>query len=165
MSTNSFELEDWLEGRRLRAWELSQQGWRPGRIAEALGVSKAAVSQWLRRARRGGAEALRARPHRGAAARLTPPQRSLIPEFLAHGAEACGFRGEVWTCARVATLIAREFGVRYHKAHVSRLLKQLGWTPQQPITRAAQRDEAAIERWRQDIWPELKKRRAATTAG
>ena len=71
MSTASFELADWFEGRRLRAFELSQQGWRPVRIAEALGVSRAAVSQWLEMARRGGADALRARPHQGASARLT----------------------------------------------------------------------------------------------
>jgi transposase len=96
---------------------------------------------------------------------LTEAQRSSIPEFLSHGAEAYGFRGDVWTCARVATVIAREFGVHYHKAHVSRLLKRLGWTPQRPITRAAQRDEEAIERWRNDVWPELKKSRDATTAG
>jgi transposase len=165
MSTASFELEDWFEGRRMRAFELSQQGWRPVRIAEALGVSRAAASQWLERARRGGADALRARPRLGASARLTQGQRALIPEVLSHGAEAYGFRGAVWTCDRVATVIAREFGVRYHKAHVSRILKQLGWTPQQPITRAIQRDDDAIERWREGVWPELKKSRGATTAG
>jgi predicted transcriptional regulator len=30
---------DWREGRRLRAWELKQQGWSQRRIAEALGVT------------------------------------------------------------------------------------------------------------------------------
>ena len=57
----------------------------------------------------------------------------LIPEFLWHGAEAYGFRGEVWTCARIALVIREELGVRYHKGHVGKLLKQLGWTPQMPI--------------------------------
>jgi len=68
-----------------------------------------------------------------------------------------GFRGEVWTCARVATVIWEEFGVSYHKAHVSRLLKRLHWTPQLPIERAAQRDEEIIKQWRIEVWPELKK--------
>jgi transposase len=36
-------------------------------------------------------------------------------------AEAHGVRGEVWTCSRVARVIEEEFGVRYHKGHVSRL--------------------------------------------
>jgi transposase len=75
-------------------------------------------------------------------------------------AEAYGFRGEMWTCARVAAVIWEEFGVSYHKAHISRLLKRLHWTPQLPIDRAAQRDEALIEQWRIHVWPELKKRHA-----
>lgn len=162
MNTNAFESLDWAEGRRLRAWELFQQGWTAARIAAALGVSRAAVSQWLSRARVGGLEALRARPRPGAMSRLTGEQRRSIPELLRHGAEAHGFRGDVWTCARVSEVIAREFGIRYHKAHVSRLLKRLDWTPQQPITRATQRDEVAIERWRNEVWPDLKKSRNET---
>ncbi len=42
---------DWCEGRRFRAWELAQQGWKPTDIAAALGVTQGAVSQWLTRAR------------------------------------------------------------------------------------------------------------------
>ena len=81
----------------------------------------------------------------------------MIPDMLSHGAEAWGFRGEVWTAARVAVVLRWQFGVRYHKAHVTRLLKQLQWSPQMPIERAIQRDEAAIERFRLERWPELKK--------
>jgi transposase len=99
-----------------------------------------------------GAEALRARPHTGAPRRLTLEEVNLLPDFLSHGAEAYGFRGEVWTCARVALVINEEFGVRYHKAHVSRILKELHWTPQLPIERASQRDEEAIEMWREEVW-------------
>ena len=107
----------------------------------------------------------RRRP-RGAAARsapgrpprLSPAQRRSIPELLWHGPEAYGFRGLVWTCARVARVLEEEFGVRYHKDHVGRLLKGLHWTPQQPIKRAIQRDEGAIRRWRAEVWPELRRR-------
>jgi transposase len=60
----------------------------------------------------------------------------------------------------VATIIWEEFGVSYHKAHVSRLLKRLRWTPQLPIERAALRDEAVIKQWRIQVWPALKKRHA-----
>jgi hypothetical protein len=87
----------------------------------------------------------------------------MIPDFLSHGAEAYGFRGDLWTCARVAKVIAQEFSVSYHKAHVSRLLKEVEWTPQKPIDRALQRDEAAIARWRIEVWPELKKKRLWNT--
>src|SRR6185312_4217601 len=147
-----------LEWRRFRALDLRQAGWSRRDIAEALGVSPVTVSRWCARARDGGPEALRARPCPGRPPKLTPAERRSIPEFLWHGAEAYGFRGEVWTCARVAEVIEEEFGVRYHKGHVSRLLRELQWTPQIPIRRAIQRDEPAIRRWREAVWPGLRRR-------
>ncbi len=127
--------------------------------AEAFSVSPAAVSQWLAKAREDGGAAWRAKPRPTGPIKLTEAQLRSIPELLSHGAEAYGFRGDMWTCARVATVLWEEFGVSY-KAHVSRLLKRLAWTPQLPIERAAQRDEALIEQWRLQVWPELKKRHA-----
>lgn len=142
----------------MRALSLKHEGWPQRAIAEALGVSKAAVSQWLAAAERDGPEAVRSHPAPGPLPRLTAQQKRLIPEFLWHGPEAYGFRGQVWTCARIARVIEEEFGVRYHKDHVGRLLNELGWTPQMPIRRATQRDEEAIRRWRAEVWPELRRR-------
>jgi transposase len=141
----------------MRALELYRQGWRQCDIAAALGASKGAVSQWLASARDDGPEALASHTdRRGVAPRLSPEQVRLIPDFLWHGAEAYGFRGDVWTCGRVAGVLREEFDVSYSKSQVSRLLKRLGWTPQIPITRAIQRDEEAITRWREESWPPLK---------
>lgn len=150
--------QDWREARRWRALALKQKGWKQRRIAEGLGVSEGAVSQWLTTAREQGEQALQAHLRPGAPARLIQSQLRLVPDFLSHGAEAYGFRGEVWTCARVAKVIEQEFNVTYHKSHVSRLLKQLDWTPQKPVQRAIQRDEALIDSWRTEVWLELKKR-------
>jgi transposase len=52
---------DWKEWRRMRALCLQQQGWTQRAIADALGVSEQAVSQWIAAARRGGPDALRTR--------------------------------------------------------------------------------------------------------
>jgi transposase len=149
---------DWREGRRFRAWELKRQGWKQKDIAAALGVTPGAVSQWLKRAREGGVEALRRRKAPGARPRLSAPQRAQIPGLLARGAEAFGFRGDLWTRERVAKVIRREFGVSYHPGHVGRILRACGWSLQKPIRRATQRDEAAIQRWKEERWPEIKKR-------
>ena len=149
---------DGLEWRRFRALDLHWRGWSRHDIAEALGVAPESVSRWFAQARDGGTEALRAHPSPGHPPKLSAAQKALIPEFLWHGAEAYGFRGEVWTCARIARVIEEEFGVRYHKDHVGRLLKELRWTPQVPIRRALQRDEEAIRRWRAEVWPELLRR-------
>ncbi len=157
MRSASPVLRDWKEWRRLRAWDLRRRGWAQHDIAVALGVSEGAVSRWIHTAMGAGRKALRSHPAPGHPAKLADDQKRQIPDFLRHGAEAYGFRGEVWTCQRVAQVIEWEFGVRYHKDHVSRLLKGLDWTPQIPITRAAQRDEAAITRWRDEAWPELRR--------
>lgn len=153
---------DWQEARRWQALALKQQGWQQQPIAQALGVTKGAVSQWMARVREYGAEGLRARLRSGAPPRLNGSELHLLPELLAAGAEAYGFRGEVWTCARIGKLIEWVFGVTYHKAHVARLLKQLAWTPQKPLERAAQRDEEQIAYWRTTVWEELKKRRVGS---
>ena len=153
--TNEAVAQDWQEGRRLRAWELAAQGWKAARIAEALGVTRGAVSQWLTAGREGGREALRRRPRGHSAAKLTAEQRAELPDLLAKGAEAYGFIGEVWTTARVAEVIRRKFGVRHHPAHVSRILKAMHWTVQKPVRRASQRDEAAITAWREERVPAL----------
>lgn len=150
--------------RRWRALALKQEGWKQKDIAKALGITPGAVSQWLTSVQVQGAQALCAHPHPGAVSRLSAAQLRLIPDFLSHGAEAYGFRGDVWTCARVAQVIEQEFDVSYHKAHVSRLLQALDWTPQKPIRRAAQRDETEIELWRTEIWPELKKKQSRSAA-
>jgi transposase len=151
---------DWREERRKRAWDLKEQGWLQKDIAVALGVSEGAVSQWLKRAwEGGGVEALASHPGPGGVARLSAEQRAQIPGFLELGAEAYGFHGAVWTANRVAEVIWQTFGVRYSRDHVSALLRQMGWSRQQPITRATQRDDAAILAWQVERWPALKKGR------
>jgi transposase len=151
---------DWREARRFRAWQLKEKGWKQANIAEALGVTPAAVSQWLKRAREGGVRALRTRSGSGAKPRLTAAQLERLPELLSAGPEAYGFRGDVWTRARVGAVIKKEYGVSYSDGHVGRLLRRVGWSLQKPVERADQRDDEAVERWQEETWPELKKRRS-----
>ena len=158
--TLSSQATNWREGRRLRALELKEQGWKQSQIADALGVSEGAVSLWMKRVREEGVEGLRHKPPPGATPRLSEDERAKLPELLAQGAEAHGFRGEVWTCERVATVIRREFGVSYHPAHVSRMVRALGFSLQKPQRRAEQRDEEAIEHWKEKKWPSLKRGRS-----
>lgn len=150
---------NWKEARRFQAWRLKQKGWPQRHIAEALGVSEGAVSQWMKRARVGGVDALRHRPPPGAPPRLTHAQLARLPALLQQGPEAYGFRGKLWTRGRIAAVIRVEFGVSYHPAHVSRLCQAMRWSPQKPARRARQRDEAAIAHWREETWPALKKGR------
>jgi transposase len=142
--------------RRQRAWELHQEGWWSKDIAAVLGVSQSVVSQWLTRARAGGTEALRTQPRLGPTPRLTAEQGAQIPGLLTRGAEAYGFRGDVWTANRIADVIWRTFGVRYHRDHVSHLLRRVGWSRRQPIERATQRNEQAMKQWQGKRWLAIK---------
>jgi transposase len=139
------------------AWKLKEQGWQQKEIAEALGVTEGAVSQWMKRGRAGGEAALNSRPSQGAPSRLIKEQREQLLVVLAKGAEASGFRGEVWTAARVTEVIKRCFGVKYSRDHVGAILRKMRWSPQKPETKASQRDEEAIAAWKQEKWEEVKK--------
>ena len=157
---NDAEPTGWKEARRLRAWELVQKGWKQTGVAEALGVARGAVSQWVSRARRGGAEALRRRKPPGGQSKLNGAQLARVPGLLERGPAAFGFGGEIWTRARIAQAIRQEFGVSYHPTQVGRLLKECGFSLQKPTLRASQRNEEAIRDWRDRRFPELKKGRS-----
>jgi transposase len=150
---------NWKEARRLQAWRLKQRGWPQRQIAEALGVSEGAVSQWMKRAREEGPDALRHHPPPGAPRRLSAEQLTRLPELLQRGPTAYGFRGELWTRRRIAAVIRLEYGISYHPRHVGRLCQAIRWSPQKPARRARQRDDAAIARWREETYPAIKKGR------
>jgi transposase len=158
MDEKKQKAQDWREARRLRAWELKQKGWKQKDIAEALGVSKGAVSQWFKKAEREGVAALRKGKGGGPKPRLSAEQRNQLPTLLNQGAEHFGFRGDVWTRARIASVIQQTFGVTYSLTHIGWLVDRIGWSRQKPLTRASQRDEVAIERWRSQTWPDVQKK-------
>ena len=91
-------------------------------------------------------ESLAAKPHPGPTPRLSDAQLKELEALLLQGAKAHGWRTELWTAARVAELIERHFGIRFHPEHVRKVLKRrLGWTSQKPQRRAKERDEVAID--------------------
>jgi transposase len=90
---------------------------------------------------------------------LNDEQREQLRAALAKGAPAFGFIGDAWTTKRIATLIKELFGVSYHPAHVSRIVRALGQSSQLPQTQATQRDPSALDAWHTERWPALKKRR------
>jgi transposase len=142
----------------MRAAELFGRGRRPAEVARELGVSVQSASEWYKRWSTGGKQALRAAGRAGRLPRLDGAQLARVEEALERGPMANGFATDVWTLPRVAEVIERVTGVRYHPGHVWRILRQqLGWTRQRPARRAVERDDAAIERWAKQRWPKVKK--------
>jgi transposase len=144
-----------LERRRRRAVVLVQQGERVAVVARCLGVDRSSIYRW-RQAAAAGPAGLAAQPHPHRPAALTDAQLGRLEDLLSQGAQAHGWTNHLWTAARVADLIHREFGIRYHHDHVGRFLRRrLGWTPQKPRRRARERDEAAIRRWQAEVFPRI----------
>jgi transposase len=130
-------------------------------IARLLGVSRVAVSQWAAQLDSGGLRALRSRAITGRPARLSEQDGKQLWRLLRRGAGAAGFPTEQWTLSRIRQVIEREFSVTYHPCYLSRWLRSRGWSVQQPVPRAAERDEKLIRAWLAQDWPRIKKSAAA----
>jgi transposase len=146
-----------LEVRRRIAARLLAQGDTLTKVAAAVGADVSSVKRWKRALARGGETALTRSRHSGPLPRLTPGDHRRLLAALELGADQWGFPTPEWNCLRVQAMIERLFQVSYHVDYVGTLLHQLGWSAQKPEHRARERDEAAIERWRRDEWPRLKK--------
>ena len=89
--------------------------------------------------------------------RLTRRQLARLRAALDAGPAAWGWdEDQRWTLERVAALIGRLFHVRYTLRGTSYLLHRIGFTPQVPAHRAAERDEDAIAAWRAVTWAKLR---------
>ena len=143
--------------RLLRAHQVSA-----AEVARQVGVSRAAVTQWKHRLEQAGLRGLQQRRSAGRPARLTPAQWGQLLTLLQRGALAAGFETERWTLRRIAHVIEGTCGVRYHFRFLSRALHARGWSPQRPLPRARERDEALIAAWLRRDWPRIKRGLAAT---
>ena len=147
-----------LQRRREKAIALLDQGQTQAAVAKVLGTSEASVSRWKQAFDEGGHQALAAKPHPGKPSRLTIRQRKRLAKLLARGARRHGYSTDLWTLARIAEVIAVNFGVDYHPGHVWYLLRSMGWSCQKPERRARERDEQTVAQWRKNDWAHIKKR-------
>lgn len=143
-------------GRLLRAQRLSE-----AEIARQVGVSRASVTRWKQRLECAGLDGLRQRAPAGRPAPLSTVQWQQLFALLQRGARAAGFETDRWTLRRIARLIERTFGVRYHWCSLSRALHARDWSPQRPLPQAQERDEALIAAWLRRDWPRRKRGLAA----
>jgi transposase len=149
---------DKLEQRRFEAIRLWERGEKSSAIARQVGVVRQTVDRWLRQCRTQGKASLKKAGRAGRKPRLTAKDGQRLGNLLRRGPERLGYETPLWTCPRVADLVEREFGVRYHPGHVWKLLIALGWSPQRPTGRARERNEEQIAHWKKKVWPALKKK-------
>jgi len=151
---------DELERRRQRAVQMLRQGYSVTEVARRIGSSHSSVILWRDMVRRRGRKALQAKPASGRPPKLSRRQWKKLPQLLLKGALQWGYSTDLWTTSRIAEVIEREFHVKYHRAHVGRLLASLEWSCQKPERRAIERDDKAIEKWKRYRGPAIKKKPA-----
>ena len=127
---------DLLEDRRKRALALLDSGYSLNEAGRRIGCHASSVMRWRDRRRRGGTRALRVRSSPGRPLKLDQARRKRLVGLLLQGPIAQGYRTNLWTTARIAEVIRREFGVQYHRDHVGRLMHRLRWSAQKPERRA-----------------------------
>jgi transposase len=151
-----------LERRRFRAVELMEEGVPRELLARVLGVSPGSLSRWRKLAE---TDMLRAKPNLGAPPRLTDEDCAELERLLLKGATSYGWQNNLWTAGRVGCLIHEAFGITYHPAQVSRILRErLNWTCQRPVNQNDDRNDKAIARWVRGHFPHIVKQAKATGA-
>jgi transposase len=151
---------------RLAAADLIEAGAGDREIAKRFRVSRMSVNRWRRALAAGGRAALASRGAGGAKCKLTPVQLAELEAVLDAGPAASGWNeDQCWTLARIAELVWRRFGAEYTLAGMDLLLHRLGWSVQVPARRAAERDEARIAAWREEVWLVVKGRRRTWAPG
>jgi transposase len=146
-----------MEARRMRAADLFAKGVAQAEIGRELGVSHQTVSDWHEKWETGGKAALKRTGQPGRPAKVSASDLAKVERALEKGPKANGFATDLWTLARVAEVIERVTGVKYHPGHVWRVLRQMGWSRQRPARRAIERNDEAIEQWVNERWPKVKK--------
>ena len=126
-------------------------------IARELQVSRQSVSRWHEAWQSEESDWIRGAGRAGRQPKLDAEQLGLVDEALRQGARAQGFGTELWTLPRVATLIERVTGVRYHPGHVWKILGAMKWSLQRPAKQARERNQEARLEWVSERWPALKK--------
>lgn len=145
-----------MQERRMQAADLFKKGVAQAEIARELGVAHQTVSDWHDKWEEGGKRALRSTPP-GRPPKVSEAELKRVERALERGPRANGFATDLWTLSRVAEVIEQVTGVHYHRGHVWRVLREMGWSRQRPARQAIERTDAAIERWVNERWPKVKK--------
>ena len=117
---------DLLVDRRRRALALLDGGLSLNEVGRRIGCDASSVMRWRNAQRRSGAEALKVRFSPGRPPKLSATQRDHLVELLLQGPLAHGYRTNLWTTARIAQLIQREFAVSYHRININKFIKNDG---------------------------------------
>src|SRR6202171_4541566 len=154
-----------MEATRMRAADLFAKGVSQADIGRELGISHQSISDWHKQWLVGGKQALKRTGQPGRPRKVTDAELAKVERALQKGPKANGYPTDLWTLARVAEVIEKTTGVKYHPGHVWKVLRSMGWSRQRPARQAAERDDEAIEQWVNERWARGKKTPGPGTPG
>jgi transposase len=148
-----------LEHMRLLAVERVQAGEKPSVVAKSFGIYRTSIYKWLRAHKKRGREALKSTTAKGPTPKLTQVQKNQVRRWIiGKDPRQYGFDFGLWTRSIVAQMIRDKFEVSLTLPSIGHLLTSLEITPQKPLRRAYERDEKEIKQWKEEKYPELRKR-------
>lgn len=137
---------------------LSLEGKKQAEIASIVECDRSLVSLVQKRYKSEGESMFGAKEERrGKACKLEETSLNELKNMLQAGALFYNFPTDNWTRERIKKLIEDRFGVCYSAAHISDLVKKLGFTLQKPIHKSYQKPEQDVKEWKENILPSLKK--------
>lgn len=145
-----------MNARRRQAAEWFAEGVSGAEVARRLHVTPASTCRWRQAWKEKGELGLHSRKLGGPDPRLSPAERAQLEEALAQGPVAAGYQTDRWTLTRIRALIRKLFGVSYQKSRLAEILQEMKWSWQKPGTRAKERKDDEITRWRQEEWPRIR---------
>lgn len=126
-------------------------------VAKIFGITRQALSKWIKTYKISGVKALKARPKgrpRGGA--LLPWQAAqTVKRITDRTPEQFKLPFYLWTREAVAQLIEKRFKIRLSLWTVGRYLNRWGFTPQKPVRRAYEQNPQEIHRWLKHEYPKI----------
>jgi len=141
--------------RRARGLALLAEGKAPNEVSEILEVTKRSVDRWQADAKK--PKKKKATRPIGRPRKLSEKQVKQLEKALDKGAYSFGYAGDYWTLDRIAQVIWQLFDVRYETSAVWHVMQRMGWSNQRPQRRPLHRNEEAIEQWKKEELPRIKK--------
>ena len=156
------------ELRRRALFLIEHEGLSQGQAAQMVGVHRQTVNSWVQRYRERGEggvlDGRRVSPRRGKRL-LTGYEARQARGWIADGTpDQLELPFALWTSRAVRELTERRFGKRLGLSTVQLYLRRWGMTPQKPLTRAKERQPAAIAAWLERDYPAIAKRAKAERA-
>jgi transposase len=145
---------------RRKAVDAVEGGMTQTKTTQLFGVARKTIWMWLKAYRAGGADALKARKRgpKGEQTTLKGWQAAAVCSLIRdRHPEQLKLPFVLWTADAVRQLICRKYKLRLSARTVRRYLARWGFTPQKPVRRAYERNDAAVQRWLEEEYPAIRK--------